>query len=114
MTAPDPLEPDRTPLRPDALYHLVTAEEWETHVASGVIRPASLESEGFVHCSWGRQVEATARRHFPGTVVTALELDLDGLDVELVVEDSYGSGEAFPHLYGPVPVSAVVRRHLVG
>ncbi|MGN6692758.1 MAG: DUF952 domain-containing protein, partial [Aquihabitans sp.] len=36
-------------------------------------------------------------------------LDRDALgDVRFVEEDSYGSGQAFPHVYGPIPVSAVV------
>ena len=38
----------------------------------------------------------------------ALELDPGAWgDVPLVEEDSYGSGQAFPHAYGPIPASAV-------
>ncbi len=35
-------------------------------------------------------------------------------DLVLVEEDSYGSGQAFPHAYGPIPVAAVVGTVLVG
>lgn len=96
-------------LDPDALYHLATAEEWGRYQQDGAIEPASLESEGFVHCSRGEQVAGTLGRHFAGvTGLLALRLDGDGLGgAALVIEDSYGSGQAFPHVYGPIPVAAV-------
>ncbi len=95
----------------DALYHLATAAEWEAYRSTGVIDPPSLTTEGFVHCSWGRQVAATVGRHFAGvTDLRALRLDPEALgETALVEEDSYGSGQAFPHAYGAVPVSAVLQ-----
>jgi uncharacterized protein (DUF952 family) len=98
-----------TDLRSDALYHLATAPDWERYQADGQIVPPSLAAEGFVHCSWGRQVPGTVEKHFAEeTGLLALELDPDALgDAALVEEDSYGSGQAFPHAYGPIPVDAV-------
>lgn len=97
-------------LQPDALYHLATEAEWAAYRAAGRIEPASIEAEGFVHCSYGRQVAGTVAKHFAGvTGLLALRLDpalLGG--VRLVDEDSYGSGQAFPHAYGPIPTAAVV------
>ncbi|QXC61699.1 DUF952 domain-containing protein [Aquihabitans sp. G128] len=97
-------------LRPDALYHLASSAEWAEHQAAGEIAPPSLGLEGFVHCSYGRQVAGTVEKHFAGaTDLLVLELDPSALgDVALVEEDSYGSGQAFPHAYGPIPVAAVV------
>lgn len=97
-------------LAPDALFHLATVEEWAGYQAAGRIEAPSLATEGFVHCSWGRQVAGTVAKHFPGTAgLLALELDPGALgEVPLVEEDSYGSGQAFPHAYGPIPVAAVV------
>jgi len=94
----------------DQLYHLVTPGEWDVYGRRGQIVPESLATEGFVHCSWGRQVAATVARHFPGVEeLLALRIDETALDgVPMVEEDSYGSGQTFPHLYGPVPVGAVV------
>ena len=37
-----------------------------------------------------------------------LRIDPDRLDVEVKVEDLHDSGEVFPHLYGPLPLDAVV------
>lgn len=93
----------------NALYHLATEAEWADHQEQGAIAPASLEAEGFVHCSWGHQVPGTVGKHFAHvTGLLALQLDRDALgDVRFVEEDSYGSGQAFPHVYGPIPVAAV-------
>ncbi len=97
-------------LRADACYHLATEAEWEAHRAAGRIAPPSLAAEGFVHCSWGHQVPATVGRHFAGVAgLLALELDLGALEgAALVEEDTAGVGQTFPHVYGPIPVAAVV------
>ena len=102
MTALDDLDPD-------GLFHLATTDEWDGYQASGQIVPASLEDEGFVHCSYGRQVAGTVAKHFAdATDLLALQLDAAALgDVELKDEDSYGSGQTFPHAYGPIPAAAV-------
>ena len=96
-------------LDPDALYHLATVEEWADYQQDGSIDPSSLEHEGFVHCSWGRQVPGTVTKHFADTPgLLALQIDPSLLaDVVLVEEDSYASGQAFPHAYGPIPAHAV-------
>lgn len=97
-------------LAPGALFHLATVAAWAGYQAAGQIEAPSLATEGFVHCSWGRQVAGTVAKHFPGaTDLLALQLDPAALgEVPLVEEDSYGSGQAFPHAYGPIPVAAVV------
>lgn len=94
----------------EALYHLATADEWADARRRGTIEPASLTEEGFVHCSWGHQVAGTVAKHFAGVAgLLALELDPDRFGgVELVEEDSYGSGQAYPHAYGPIPAHAVI------
>ncbi|MCU1496692.1 MAG: hypothetical protein JWM47_645 [Acidimicrobiales bacterium] len=97
-------------VHPDGLYHLATAAEWADYQDRGVIDPPSLGSEGFVHCSYGRQVAGTVQKHFAGVSgLLALHLDASALGaVALVDEDSYGSGQAFPHAYGPIPAAAAV------
>ncbi len=92
------------------LFHITTAATWAAAQASGALSPASLASEGFVHCSWGHQVPGTVDKHFAEVAgLVALRLDAAALgDVALVEEDSYGSGQAFPHAYGAIPAAAVV------
>jgi uncharacterized protein (DUF952 family) len=105
----DAIPPVEGPLDPDGLFHLATADEWAAYQAAGVIEPPAFADEGFVHCSWGRQVPDTVAKHFAGvTGLLALQLDPPALgDVPLEEEDLYGSGQAFPHAYAPIPVGAV-------
>lgn len=112
---PEPVEPALAQLDPHGLFHLATRDEWVAYQAAGSITPPSLESEGFVHCSWGRQVAGTVAKHFDGvTDLLALSLDADALGgPTLVEEDSYGSGQAFPHVYGPIPVASVSGTHAI-
>lgn len=97
-------------LEPGGLYHLARSEEWDAYRAAGSIEPPSLATEGFVHCSWGRQVPGTVAKHFAGAgELLALRLDPGALGpVELVEEDTAGTGQAFPHVYGPIRTDAVV------
>ena len=92
----------------DAVFHLVPPDVWTAAVAAGDYRPASLAVEGFVHCSFAEQVSASADRHFGSDEeLVAVEIPLPAVAAALVVEDSYGSGTAFPHVYGPLdPTSA--------
>ena len=112
---PDPRAPEApadplAALQQDALYHLASLDEWAAYQQSGEIVPPSLASEGFVHCSYGRQIAGTLAKHFEGvTGLLALQVDPAALGgVSLVDEDSYGSGQAYPHAYGAIPSSAVV------
>jgi uncharacterized protein (DUF952 family) len=71
-------------------------------------RAESLDSEGFIHFSSWAQLAATAKRYYAGVPdLVVLVVDATALD-DLRVELSPSTGETFPHLYGPLPVSAVV------
>ena len=95
------------PTRP--LLHLVPSSAFDAD-AEEPYEPPSLASEGFVHCSTVDQVAGTARLLFAGTKdLLLLVIDprrLEGAEVRW--EDSYGIGQEFPHVYGPVPRAAIV------
>ena len=94
------------------LFHIVQRPAWTAALAAGTYRPPSLEAEGFVHFSFADQVAGTANARFrgaPGLVV--VEFDSARIGADVVVEDSYGSGTAFPHVYAPIPVAAAVAVH---
>ena len=94
------------------LFHLVEPEVWSAAEAAGVYRPASLADEGFVHFSFAEQVTGTANlRYHDRPALVVVEVDATALEAELRVEDSYGSGTSFPHIYGPIPCSAAVAVH---
>ncbi|MDX2015600.1 MAG: DUF952 domain-containing protein [Myxococcaceae bacterium] len=88
----------------DFLFHLTTQAEWEAARPRGEYRAGSLATEGFIHLSTAAQWRRSAARFFSGQQgLVLLELRPDGLDVRFEPAD----GEQFPHLYGPLPVSAV-------
>jgi uncharacterized protein (DUF952 family)/lysophospholipase L1-like esterase len=92
-----------------SVFHLVEPDHWPHE---GEYAPGSLASEGFVHLSFADQFETVANamyRDVPSLVV--VELDPAALGVEVRVEDSYGEGNAYPHAYGPLPVSAAIAVH---
>lgn len=95
------------------LYHVALASDWQAALAGGryevSTRGRSLAEEGFIHCSFAEQVEATANRFYADLDdVVLLRIDQSRLDDPVVVEDLVGSGDAFPHVYGPIALNAVV------
>lgn len=91
------------------ILHITTSPEWEAAAASGEYRAPSLESEGFIHCSTPAQVVHVGDwfyRDVPDLVL--LCIDPGKLTSELLWEPSSDAfaGE-FPHVYGPITVSAV-------
>jgi glutathione S-transferase len=99
---------------PRIVHHLALAHEWaEATERGGPYERStigrSLDEEGFIHCSFPHQVRATAERYYAGRDdVLLLTVDLTRVDAPVVIEDLAGTGEAFPHLYGPLPIEAVV------
>ena len=92
------------------IFHIVPRVEWEALAAGDLYRPASLESEGFIHCSTREQVIGTANGIFRGQHgLLLLTIDSERVVPEIISEDCYESGQAFPHIYGPLDQTAVVR-----
>ncbi len=77
-------------------------------MAAGEYRGSAVdERDGFIHFSTAEQVAETAAKHFAGqTDLILVAVDGDALGGELKWEPSRG-GDLFPHLYGPLPLSAV-------
>jgi uncharacterized protein (DUF952 family) len=92
----------------DLIFHLAEPEVWATR--DEAYRPPSIETEGFVHCSTRDQILGVAEAFYPGRDdLVLLTIDTELLDEDtLVYEDLYDHGDLFPHIYGPLPTSAVV------
>ena len=93
----------------DDVLHITTPEAWAEAQRTGSVRPPSLSTEGFAHCSTRSQLPGTLARHFPGTdPLVALVLDPSAVGPDLRWEESR-PGERFPHVYAPILVTAVVK-----
>lgn len=90
------------------IHHLASLEDWERRT-SEQYEPAGLASEGFIHLCTREQLSGVVERYYVGREdLILLAVDDSRFDDELVWEDLTGSGEKFPHVYGPLPLMAVI------
>jgi uncharacterized protein (DUF952 family) len=101
---------------PDVLVHLCGVEEWVRARIRGHIRPAAADSGvkyRFIHLSTPRQVHLPANRLYRGRDdLVLLHIDPALLDSPVRWEPGVPTDPEsmlFPHLYGPLPVRAVMR-----
>lgn len=88
------------------VYHITTPPQWSAALSAGELRAPSLESEGFIHFSTAPQVERSLRRFFADASDVVL-LEIDAAAVADALRYEPADGQLFPHLYRPLPVSAV-------
>ncbi|MGW0146713.1 DUF952 domain-containing protein [Streptomyces sp. NPDC003333] len=98
------------------ILHLTERSLWEAARERGAYeistRGRTLQEEGFIHCSTRAQLPAVAAFLYGSydghDDLVVLVVDPERLDVPLRHEAVKPGGEEFPHVYGPLPVSAVV------
>jgi uncharacterized protein (DUF952 family) len=92
------------------IYKILSAEMWEKAKQNGVFRGSPIDlSDGFIHFSAADQASETAAKHFAGqSGLVLLYVDTAKLGDALKWEPSRG-GALFPHLYGNLGFSAVIR-----
>lgn len=93
-----------------SIYKISPSELWCNARAAGQFDGSDDDiRDGFIHFSTAAQVAGTLARHFKGRSDLVLaEIDPDRLGAELKFEAS-SRGTLYPHLYAPLPMSAVVR-----
>lgn len=102
-------------LLPD-LFHVALAREWQQAQPRGMYTRSTtgldLADVGFLHASFAWQVAGVLSRYYADTPedLVLLRVDPGPLDVPVRVEPPPGSTEGFPHVYGPLPVHAVVEQ----
>jgi uncharacterized protein (DUF952 family) len=93
------------------IYHIVLPEIWE-HLNAEIYKPASLDDEGFVHCSFREQLDGVIERYYSNAEsLIVLELETDRLMSRVINEPSTGN-EIYPHIYGPINLDAVVSQEI--
>jgi uncharacterized protein (DUF952 family) len=95
-----------------SLLHMCSATDWAEAQRVGEHRPDSLREVGFVHLSAPGQLHLPANRLYAGRTDLVL-LHIDAARLEAAVRWEPGvvtdpESMLFPHLYGPLPVAAVV------
>lgn len=91
------------------IYHITSELEWHQAQPKGTYKPANYAADGFIHCSKQEQVVTVANRVYPNqNGLILLQIDTGKLPVPVKEENLEGGAELFPHIYGVLPVSAVV------
>lgn len=95
--------------RPATAYKILTAQQWAQFDADGVFHGASVDvADGYIHLSAADQLQGTLDKHFAGqSDLVIAEIDLAVLGDLVKWEVSRGDA-LFPHIYGSLPLTAVI------
>ena len=92
------------------IFHMCTKNEWQAAEAAGFYGGSSQDvTDGFIHFSTADQILESAAKHHKGKQdLVLLSVDTETLGDILRWELARG-GSLFPHLYGQLPIKAVIR-----
>ena len=90
-------------------YKVLTAPQMAQLEADGTFAGAPVDlADGYIHLSTAEQVDETVAKHFAGQDdLHIAAVDLEALGGAVKWEPSRG-GALFPHIYAPLPLSAVL------
>lgn len=90
-------------------FKVLTGDQWKQFEADGMFEGAPVDlADGYIHLSAADQLQGTLDKHFAGqSGLVIAEVDLSALGDTVKWEVSRG-GALFPHIYGVLPMSAVI------
>lgn len=95
--------------RIDEIYHIISMSDWQQAQTRGSHHAASLDSEGFIHCSTREHILWAANQHYSGVK----DLRLLAIDPQKIKAnwrfDPVPTIGMFPHIYGELNLDAVIR-----
>ncbi|GAB4066191.1 DUF952 domain-containing protein [Ancylobacter sonchi] len=91
------------------IYKISPRGAWVQAEAAGRFDGAPVDlADGFIHFSTAAQARETAAKHFAGQADLVLAaIRVDALDPAALRWEPSRGGDLFPHLYAPLPMSAV-------
>ena len=94
---------------PSTAFKVLTAAQWAQWQADGLFRGAPIDlADGYIHLSAIEQLQGTLDKYFAGQAgLVIAEVDLALLGAAVRWEESRG-GAVFPHVYGLLPLTAVI------
>ena len=91
------------------IFHITSRKAWEAALGAGIYEADSLSTEGFIHCSTADQYIRVANQRFRGRQdLVLLHIDPTRLRSEIRHENLEGGDVLFPHVYGAIPIGAVL------
>lgn len=94
---------------PATAFKILTAEQWAQFKADGIFHGAPVDlTDGYIHLSAADQLQGTRDKYFAGQKgLVIAEIELAALGNMVKWEVSRGDA-LFPHIYGPLPMAAVI------
>ena len=95
------------------IFKIATAADWAESEHAGVFHGSAHDkSDGFMHFSTAAQLAETLRLYYAGQDGLVLAaVDEIALGANIKWEHAPSRGEDFPHLFAPLPLSAVKWTH---
>jgi len=95
--------------QPATAYKVLTADQMAVLEHEGVFAGAPVDlADGYIHLSTAAQLTETVDKHFAGQDdLHIAAVDLAAMGGAVKWEESRG-GQLFPHLYAPLPLTAVI------
>jgi RimJ/RimL family protein N-acetyltransferase len=95
------------------IFHITRSTDWRAAQHAGAYtlstRDRTLQDVGFIHCSYAHQVAGVANAIYHGERdLVLLTIDPRRLSAPLRPEPAESGGAAYPHIYGPLNLDAVV------
>jgi uncharacterized protein (DUF952 family)/GNAT superfamily N-acetyltransferase len=91
------------------ILHIAEGEAWRAAAVTGVYDCRLAQGIPFIHCSTGRQIRTPWRTLYAqATDIVLLLIDESVLESPVRYEAASDGEDPFPHVYGPIPVNAVV------
>ncbi len=96
--------------QPKIAFKILTDAQWAQFEEEGIFHGAPVDiADGYIHLSTDEQLQGTLDKHFAGqSGLVIVAVDLDSLGYLVKWEVSRGDA-LFPHIYGPLPMTAVLR-----
>ena len=96
------------------IYKLLRAAEWSQAKAESQFKGSPVDlADGFIHFSTAAQVQETAEKHFAGVSGLVLAEVAESRLPHLLKWEASRGGQLFPHLYAPLPLSAIIRTWVI-
>jgi uncharacterized protein (DUF952 family) len=92
--------------------HITERTNWESALRTGWYRSStrgvSLDEQGFIHCSLPHQLRAVAEHIYDDADdLVVLVIDGERLSAHVEYEAPEPGADKYPHIYGPIPTTAV-------
>ena len=96
------------------IYHIADEAGWENALHEGSYEHPTLKTEGFIHTCEVGQITSVRNRYYRGIAsLLLLHIDESLVASQIKYELSPSVNETFPHIYGPLNTSAVIKTEII-